>query len=79
MICSSVPVYVGFLKVGGGGPGKFENNKDQKISPLRISPFSCPKLGEDPPPKKRSSLKISPAFGPKLDEKQEQKKVFTQN
>ena len=36
------------FKEGGGGARKFENNEDQrKISLLRISPFSCPKLGED--------------------------------
>ena len=50
-----------------GGARKFENNEDQKkISPLRISPFFCPKLpvGEDQ--KKRSSLNISPVFWPKI-------------
>ena len=31
-----------------GGARKFENNEDQKkFFPLRISPFFCPKLGED--------------------------------
>ena len=36
----------GFSK--GRGGMKFENNEDQKkISPHKISPFSCPKLGED--------------------------------
>ena len=39
-----------------------------KISPLRLSPFSCPKLGEDQ--KKRSTLKVSPVFVPKLGEDQ---------
>ena len=43
----------------------------RKISPLRISPFSCPKLGEDQ--KKRSSLKISLVFGPKLREDQKKR------
>ena len=38
-------------------------------SSLRISPFFCPKLGEDQnKPKKRSSLRFSPVFGPKLGE-----------
>ena len=55
-----------------GGGQKIENNEDQKkISPLRISPFFCPKLGEDQ--KKRFSLKISPVFGPKLREDQRYK------
>ena len=33
-----------------GGARKSENNEDQKkkkTSPLKISPFSCPKLAED--------------------------------
>ena len=48
--CGWAVAYIGFLKGGGGGGGarKFENNEDQKkISPLRISPFFCPKLGEE--------------------------------
>ena len=44
----------------------------RNISPLRISPFSWPNLGEDQ--KKRSSLKFSPVFGPNLGEDQENKK-----
>ena len=38
------------LERGAGGQGgrKLENNEDQKkISPLRITPFSSPKLGKD--------------------------------
>ena len=39
--------YAGFLK-GGEGAGNLRiMKKKRKISPLRISPFSCPKLGED--------------------------------
>ena len=43
----------------------------RKISPLTISPFFCPKLGEEQ--KKKSSLKFSPVFGPKLGEDQNKK------
>ena len=54
---------------GGGGPENLNIIKTKrKIFPLRISPFSCPKLGDDQ--KKRSSLKISPLFAPKLREDQ---------
>ena len=39
---------------------KFENNENQKkISPLRISPFFCPKLGEDQQKKKVFSQILS--------------------
>ena len=41
--------YAGFSK-GWAGNLKIMKTK-RKISPLRISPFSCPKLGEDPPKK----------------------------
>ena len=58
-VCSSVRK---IFKRGGGR--KSENNEEQrKFSPLRISPFSFPKFGEDP--KKRSSLKFSLVFDPK--------------
>ena len=72
--------YTGFLKGGGRGAGNLKIMKNKrKISPLRISPFSCPKLVEDQNKnKKRSSLKISPIFGPKLREDQKKKQVFTQ-
>ena len=40
----------------------------RKISPLRISPFFCPKLGEDQ--KKKVPLRWSVVFGPKLGENQ---------
>ena len=38
--------FAGFSKGGGAGNLKIMKTK-RKISPLRISPFSCPKLGED--------------------------------
>ena len=48
---------VAYAEFSKGGARKFENNEDKrKISPLRISPFSCPKLGEDQ--KKKSSRKL---------------------
>ena len=52
----------------------------RKISPLRISPFSCPKLGEDQK-KKRSSPRFSPVFGPKLgkDKKKEVASITLRN
>ena len=47
-----------------GGPGNLRIVKTKKkISPLKISPFSRPKLGEDR--KKRSSLKFKSGFWPK--------------
>ena len=42
---------------GGGGPGNLRIMKTKrKISPLRISPFFCPKLGEDQKKKKKKGL-----------------------
>ena len=70
--------YAGFSKGGGGGGSfenneKFENNENQrKISSFRISPFFCPKLGEDQQ-KKRSLLRFSVVFGPKLCEDQKKR------
>ena len=53
---------------------KFENNEDQKKnSPLRISPFFCPKLGEDQK-KKRSSLNISPVLAQNYVKTKDKKK-----
>ena len=49
---------------------------ERNISPLRISPFFCPKLGEDRK-KIRSSLKISPVFGPKLGQDQTNRSLPT--
>ena len=60
------------------GPGNLRIMKNKrKISPLRISLFSCQKLGEYQKEKKkrrRSSLKFSPVFGPKLGGDQKKKK-----
>ena len=60
--------FAGFSK---GGPENLRIIKTkQKISPLKISPFSCPKFGEDHKKRKRSSFRFSPIFGPKLGEVQ---------
>ena len=56
-----------------GGPGNLRILKTKrKISPLRISPFFCPKLGENKK-KKRSTLRFSVVFGPKLGEDHKKK------
>ena len=59
--------HAGFSK-GGGGAGNVSIIKTKKNSPLRISPFFCPKLGGNQ--KKRPSIRFCPFlrsnFLPKL-------------
>ena len=67
-------LYAGFSK-GGAGNLKIMKTK-RKMSPFRISPLSCPKLGEDQKKKKGLHSKLV-WFWPKITQRPK-KKVFTQ-
>ena len=87
-LCSCKPIGSSVRRMfeRGEGAGNLKIMKTKrKISPLRISPFSCPKLGEDQKKKKKNrkkslkenSLKLV-RFLAQISVKTKKKQIFTQ-